>query len=260
MVLADPYRRYCTKRLTSGYPTGVLLVHRNPTLHNDGMNNMTKKLRIVAALLLAVFVIAGMTGCGDEPVNIDEQQVLASASAKMKEIPGLHFEYEVHQAESVKKQNGIVSIAGEVSASGEMQATVTIYAGGFLVNADFIALGDTHYIKYPLSPSWTSVAAAKSPVGTLNLATGTIRILERIVDAKYVGTEKKDGRADVPHHRHRRGSRSAGDRRCHQYRDSHFPQTSGSAWTTAWSMRSTSKDPRCPAKTPASGAVSYLSR
>ncbi len=132
-------------------------------------------------------------GCGQQAVNVDPSQVLAAASAQMKQLAGLHFVYEVHQPEGVDKQNGIVSITGDVGPNGDMQATVKIYASGFLVNADFIAVGDTHYIRYPLSLSWTAVSATESPVGTLNLATGTIQVLDRITDTEYVGVENRAG-------------------------------------------------------------------
>jgi hypothetical protein len=142
---------------------------------------------------LAIVSCLVLTGCGQQAADVDAQEVLASASAKMKQVAGLRFVYEVHEPESTAQKSGIVSISGDVAPSGDMQATVKVYAGGFLISADFVALGDTHYIKYPLSLGWTSIPASESPVGKLNLATGTIRVLDRMTDTKYVGTEKKGG-------------------------------------------------------------------
>ncbi len=157
------------------------------------MASARKKITTAGAIALLVSGLALLTACGGPTADVDPQQVLSAASAQMKELAGLHFVYEVHQPESVAQRNGIVSISGDVRPNGDMQATVEIYAGGFLIDADFVALGETHYIKYPLSPSWTSVPAVESPVGTLNLATGTIRVLDRITGAEYVGNDKRGG-------------------------------------------------------------------
>jgi hypothetical protein len=163
------------------------------SIHNGPMRIVPKTTVAVGAVGLAVLICVCMVGCAQPAADVDAQQVLASASAKMKTIAGLHFEYEVHEPESAGQKSGIVSIAGDVAPNGDMQATVKVYAGGFLISADFVALGATHYIKYPLNLKWTAIPAAESPVGTLNLATGTIRVLDRIIETKYVGTDKKGG-------------------------------------------------------------------
>jgi hypothetical protein len=157
------------------------------------MKVVQPKLLSLGAICLFLAIATVGAGCSEEPANVDPQAVLNAASAKMKEIAGFHFAYEVHQPETAEKKNGIVSITGDINAGGDMQATVEIFGGGVLFDVEFIALGDTHYVRYPLSEDWLAIPAAESPVGTLNLATGTIRVLDNIVDAAYEGTDKKSG-------------------------------------------------------------------
>jgi len=113
----------------------------------------------------------------------------------MKQIAGFHFVYEVHQPAGVQPGSGleIARITGDVNREGAMQASIDVTMGGTPLSLSFVALDDTHYIQDPLSQKWRSVAAASSPVGTLSLSAGTIRILDRILDPKYEGTEKKGG-------------------------------------------------------------------
>lgn len=150
-------------------------------------------LCVVCALAFSL-AAATLTGCG-EKAAVDPKTVLAAASAKMKQIKGFHFEYEVHLPEGVEPGAGlfIARIIGDVNAEGNMKATVDATWGGVPVSLGFVALGDTHYIQDPISKKWQTVPAAQSPVGTLSLSAGTIRILDRIVDASYKGEEKKGG-------------------------------------------------------------------
>jgi hypothetical protein len=162
-------------------------------IHNGRMRSACQKLVLTGTLLLAAFAGMGLAACGQEPANVDPQQVLSAASAKMGDVAGFHFVYEVHQPESAETRSSIVSITGDINSDGDMQANVEMYSGGFLVNAEFVALGDTHYIKTPLSTDWIVIAASESPIGTLNLATGTIRVLDNVTNAKYEGTDKRGG-------------------------------------------------------------------
>jgi hypothetical protein len=157
------------------------------------MNARRRFTTLIVACLMLAPVLCGLAACGGEPAYVDPQTVLSAASAKMKVIKGFHFAYEVHQPESAAPKDGIVSIAGDISSNGNMQATVRLLGGGVLFDVDFVALGATHYVLYPLSPEWKAIPAAESPVGTLNLAAGTIRVLDNITGIAYVGTEKKGG-------------------------------------------------------------------
>jgi hypothetical protein len=113
----------------------------------------------------------------------------------MKQIVGFHFVYVVHKPESSPQHEGaeILKIEGDINADGNMRATVQLLGGGVLINVDFIAVGDTHYILYPLTTKWQAIPAAESPVGTVNLSSGTIRILDRIYNTDYMGVDKKGG-------------------------------------------------------------------
>lgn len=159
-------------------------------------NHRTPLFGLAAVVvLLLTMVPAGLSACGGGDEGVDPQNVLAASSAAMKEIAGFHFEYEVHLPEGVKPGSGlfIKRIIGDVNAEGEMQATVDASYGGLPVSLGFVALGDTHYIQDPVSQKWQTVAAADSPVGSLSLSAGTIRILDRIADTSYEGTETKGG-------------------------------------------------------------------
>jgi hypothetical protein len=156
------------------------------------------RLRPVS-LVLAVLVLAGamlgLAACGGAPENVDPTTVLNAASVKMKEINGFHFVYQVHKPESSPMREGaeILKIEGDINTDGNMQATIQLLGGGVLINVDFVAVGDTHYIRYPLTTKWQAIPAAESPVGTVNLSSGTIRILDQIYDTTYQGSDKKGG-------------------------------------------------------------------
>lgn len=146
------------------------------------------------AALLSAALLVSVSACGDSE-SVDSRAVLGQASTAMKEIQGFHFVYEVHQPESVQPGAGleIGRITGDVNAEGNMQASIDVTQGGIPLNLQFVAVEDTHYIENPLSQKWESVPAAESPVGSLSLSAGTIRILDQIVDPVYAGKEKKDG-------------------------------------------------------------------
>ncbi len=150
---------------------------------------------VAIAALLVTCLCAGLTACGGKGGDVDPKGVLASASAKMKEIKGFHFEYVVHQPEGTEPSGGlyISRIIGDINAEGNMKATVDATYSGVPVTIGFVALGDTHYIQDPVSQKWQTVAATGSPVGKLSLSSGTIRILDQITDTSYEGQESKGG-------------------------------------------------------------------
>jgi hypothetical protein len=163
------------------------------------MNTRSHSAAIVIAAatvaLLFLLTFSGLVACGGSGGDVDPQTVLAAASAKMKAIKGFHFEYEVHQPEGAEPSKGlyIARIIGEVNAEGNMQATVDATMGGLPVSLGIVVMADTHYIQDPISQKWQSVAAAESPVGTLSLSAGTIRVLDNMTGASYKGTESKGG-------------------------------------------------------------------
>jgi lipoprotein LprG len=169
------------------------------TIHNDPMRTRPHSLVPAVAALIAVLLLApaflALAGCGDEPVNVDPQAVLAASSARMKEIAGFHFVYEVHEPAGTQPSKGldIGRITGDVNAPGDMQATIDAIWGGTPVKVGFVSVGGTHYIQDPLSLTWQSMPASDSPVGRLSLSSGTIRILGNITDAVCEGVEKKGG-------------------------------------------------------------------
>jgi LppX_LprAFG lipoprotein len=157
------------------------------------------KIRLYPMMMaVAAFLALGggiLVACGEEPQNVDPQVVLSATSAKMKQIAGFHFVYQVHVPESALSSvgGGIVKVEGDINAAGNMKAEVELIGGGVLFNVDFVALEDVHYIKYPLTTEWQSMAPEESPIGDLNLSAFSIKILDRIAGATYEGTEKKGG-------------------------------------------------------------------
>jgi len=150
---------------------------------------------ILAAVLFLFVALGGLAACGGDGAEVDPQAVLAAAAAKMKGIKGFHFVYEVHKPESARPAAGleIARMTGDINAAGDMRSTVDATYSGLPVTVGIVALGDTYYVQDPISQKWTSVAAADSPVGQLSLSAGTIRILDRITDVSYEGTEGKGG-------------------------------------------------------------------
>lgn len=155
----------------------------------------TATVAAVIAVILLVSACAALAGCGEEPVDIDPQTALAACSARMKQIQGFHFVYEVHKPAGTQPGKGldINRITGEVNAEGDMQATIDAVWGGTPVEVGFVSVGGIHYIQDPLSLKWQSMPESDSPVGRLSLAAGTISILGHVAEAIYEGTEKKGG-------------------------------------------------------------------
>lgn len=165
---------------------------RHPVLrHSSGAGRLLPLLIVCLALMTVVTVASS---CGDGSA-VDPKVVLREASANMKKIKGFHFVYEVHKPASAKPGTGleIARITGDINAEGSMQATIDVTQGGIPLQLGFVAMGDTHYIQDPLSKKWQSIAADKSPVGSLSLSAGTIRILERITETSFEGQESKGG-------------------------------------------------------------------
>jgi hypothetical protein len=139
-------------------------------------------------------VLVLSAGCGGS-ANVDPKTVLSQASTAMKSIQGFHFVYEVHKPSNAPAGSGleIARITGDVNAQGDMKATIDVTQSGVPFSLQFVVVGSTQYIQNPLSQKWESVQVKDSPVGSLNLNAGTIRILDQLTETTYVGEEKKGG-------------------------------------------------------------------
>lgn len=136
------------------------------------------------------------TGCSsNDEGTVDPAQVLADSAEAMKTLQSFHFTYEVTKPEGSPKPTGleIVRILGDVIADGNMRATIDLLQNDVPLQVAFVAVGGTHYVQDPTSQKWQSMPAAFSPVGSLNLNTGTVQVLERIGEPRYVGTEDTGG-------------------------------------------------------------------
>jgi hypothetical protein len=193
VVLEDSGSRHCTKEQGASLASTLRLVRVVATIHNGLMRKLPHRLGFASAVALALLAGAGLGGCGEAPANVDPQAVLSEASVNMKQLAGFHFVYELHQPESADKAEGVQTVEGDVNAAGDVEATVELLLGGVLVNADFVALGNIHYIKYPIL-GWVQKAPKDSPLGQINLAAFSIQVLDRIASASYEGTDKKGGK------------------------------------------------------------------
>lgn len=150
---------------------------------------------LVAALLVMLLAVLP-TGCssGDDR-SVDPVQTLKESAEAMKSLQSFHFTYEVNKPDDSPKSQGteIARIVGDVLADGNMQATIDLLQNNVPFQVEFVAVGTTHYVQDPTSQKWQSMPAAFSPVGSLNLNKGTVQVLERIGDAKYVDTEDIGG-------------------------------------------------------------------
>ncbi len=191
MVLVDALRLSFYQSARRRVCLVARLVNKRATLHNVVMKSAIIKL---AAVTLMVATLAFALGsCGQEPVDIDAQAVLAQTSANMKKLAGFHFVYQLHQPESAQKAEGVQLVEADFNAQGEMAATVQYLASGTLINIDVIALVDMHYVKYPLSTEWAPLDPADSPLTRLNLAEGPVKILDNVTSPVFVGVEKRVG-------------------------------------------------------------------
>jgi hypothetical protein len=149
----------------------------------------------LAAMLIVAGVALCVVGCGGETQQVDPQAVLSASSAKMQQIKGFHFVYEVHKPGNAQPGTGleIARITGDVNAEGNMQATIDVTQSGIPLTLDFVQVGDTQHLQNPLSQQWETIPMESSPVGRLSLGAGTVQILQKITDAQYVGEDSKGG-------------------------------------------------------------------
>jgi len=183
--------------IVAGYGRGVgngrCLVHALASIHNDGMNVSRKILVLLAALATLSATSLALGACGEEQVDADPQEVLDTASAKMKQLAGFHFVYELHQPESAKRAEGVQKVEADFNAEGEMQATLQQLVSGSLLNVEVVALADTHYVLLPLGTDWLELSPADSPLTKLNLSEGPTQIMDNITSVSLVGIEKRQG-------------------------------------------------------------------
>jgi hypothetical protein len=147
----------------------------------------------VAAALIVTVVALSLFGCGGGGQPVDPQTVLSASAAAMQQIKGFHFVYEVHKPGNAKPSSGtdIARITGDVNSEGNMQAALDVTQSGIPLTLNFVQVGDTQYLE--VFGKWQTIPIESSPVGKLSLGTGTIQILEKITDAKYVGEDTKGG-------------------------------------------------------------------
>jgi hypothetical protein len=153
----------------------------------------TKRLAAAATLLATVLMFLGLVGCGQQVVDVDPQVVLTASSAKMKELAGFHFVYQLNQPESAKRAEGVQRVDADINDKGEMIATVRYLSGGSLINVDLIAMSDTHYVKFPLATGWVPLKPSESPLENLNPAGLPVEILGEIMSPVLVGVENREG-------------------------------------------------------------------
>jgi hypothetical protein len=157
------------------------------------MRIVPKRLAAAGAILALAVACFGLLGCGQQAVNVDPQQVLTAASAKMKQLAGFHFVYQLNQPQSAKKAEGVQKVEADINDKGEMQATIQYLASGALINVDLVAMADTHYVRFPLSPTWAKMKPSESPLENLNLGGLPVQILTQITSPIMVGIEKREG-------------------------------------------------------------------
>jgi len=142
-----------------------------------------------------------VASCGGTEVPVDPEEILSEAAQTMGELQSFHFEYQVEKPADSEPAQGteVVAMTGEVSKEGYMRATIDVLQGGMPLQIEFIAAGETHYVKNPITGKWQGVPASNSPVGQLDLGRSTIAILERISHPEYVGTDSVEGRGEAYH-------------------------------------------------------------
>jgi len=164
------------------------------TLHNGRMRIALRRLTCGLAAAVTFAGCVGLSGCGRESTaNVDPQQVLNSASAKMKQLAGFHFVYQLNQPQSAKKAEGVQKVDADINAKGEMRATVQYLSSGSLINVDVVAMADTHYVRFPLAAGWVKLKPSQSPLENLNLAGLPVQILTEITSPTVKDIEKRVG-------------------------------------------------------------------
>jgi hypothetical protein len=156
------------------------------------MTRAWRHLSAIIAALIVGLVVATALACGGGGTPVDPQAVLAGSAAKMQQIKGFHFVYEVHKPANTKPGAGleIARITGDVNSDGNMKAAIDVTQDSVPLTLNFVQVGDTQYLQVG---QWQKIPIESSPVGKLNLGTGTIQILQRITETASVGEDKKGG-------------------------------------------------------------------
>jgi len=151
-------------------------------------------LAVALVVVLAALSGLALVGCGNSGPQADPKTVLSGSATAMQNIKGFHFVYEVHKPGNAPPGSGlqIARITGDVNLDGNMVAAIDVTNNGVPLTLDFVQVGDTQYLKMG---QWQKIPVESSPVGKLSLGTGTITILQQVVDAKNLGQEKKGGTA-----------------------------------------------------------------
>jgi hypothetical protein len=151
--------------------------------------------RTVATLVALVIVGTALfsVGCGGgDEAQVDPAVVLSDCAAKMKQIKGFHFVYEVHKPGNAKPAPGleIARITGDVNSEGNMRAVIDVTQSSMPLTLNFAQVGDAQYLQVGV---WQKIPIESSPVGKLSLGAGTVMILQQVSGATYQGRESKGG-------------------------------------------------------------------
>jgi hypothetical protein len=122
------------------------------------------------------------------PTTSYTEGIVRGFAETMKTVPGFHFVYEVDRP-SPSQGSGfeLDRLTGDVNAAGNMQATAEGTRAGKTVQQEVLILDGTVYVRDAVSAKWRSVAAAESPVASLNLYRGMSRLPDQLTEMTRVG-------------------------------------------------------------------------
>jgi hypothetical protein len=122
------------------------------------------------------------------PTTSYAEGVMQGFSETMKTVRGFHFVYQVDRPSSAQGSGfELDRLTGNVNAAGNMQATAEGTRAGKNVQQEVLIVDGTVYVQDITSAKWRSVAAAQSPVASLNLYRGMSRLPDHLTEMTRVG-------------------------------------------------------------------------
>jgi hypothetical protein len=154
-------------------------------------------LRRLARLLVTLLVPLGLliAACGGNDVDtddVDAEQLLESAAARMDEVETFHFAL-THEGGTAEIVRGLRmrSAEGDVAGPDRMQMTVAASAGPVNVELSMIVLPDESWMTNPITGRWERESISLADF--FDPASGVTGIMRLVTDATVTGSERIGG-------------------------------------------------------------------
>jgi hypothetical protein len=164
------------------------------------MHIISSELRKIAPLLVAVVLLLGVAGCGDEvklpPMSAEE--VVKKAATAIQAPKSFHFNLKTDNMHTFGGGPWLTDADGDAVKPDKMRGKVTVRYSGAIVSSDVIVDGESQYWTIPPIGVWTRMPSYFNVSQLFNPAKGAASILESVKGLSSDDTEKIGG---VPSYR-----------------------------------------------------------